>query len=63
MSKGLQTAKLWTDRFAGLLKGDRDMEIIVLITALIALDILALRYGADSREGVDRDRRTLGLLR
>ncbi len=47
----------------GLLKGDGDMDILVLVVALIALDILALRYGADSREGVDRDPRTLGLPR
>jgi hypothetical protein len=37
------------------------MELIVLIAMFIALDILALLYGADSREGVDRDPRMLGL--
>jgi hypothetical protein len=31
------------------------MEILIIGIALIALDIVALRYGADSRFGVDRD--------
>lgn len=30
------------------------MEILVFLMALIALDILALRYGVDSRDGVGR---------
>jgi hypothetical protein len=33
------------------------MEILVFIMALIALDMLALRYGVDSRDGVGRDPR------
>jgi hypothetical protein len=33
------------------------MEILVFIIALTALDILALRYGVDSRDGVGRDLR------
>jgi hypothetical protein len=33
------------------------MEMLVFIIALIALDILALRYGVDSLQGVSRDLR------
>ena len=33
------------------------MEILVFIIALIGLDILALRYGANSRDGLGRNPR------
>jgi hypothetical protein len=33
------------------------MEIVLIIIALVVLDMLALRYGADSRKGIDRDPR------
>jgi hypothetical protein len=39
------------------------MEILIIGIALIALDIVALRYGADSRFGVDRDPLKLGMPR
>jgi hypothetical protein len=32
------------------------MEFLVFVIALIALDILALRYGVDSRYGIDNPR-------
>lgn len=32
------------------------MEFLVFIIALIALDILALRYGVDSRHGIGNPR-------
>ena len=41
----------------------REMEILMFIGALGALNVLALLYGADSREGVDRDPGKLGLPR
>jgi hypothetical protein len=31
------------------------MEFMVFVIALIALDILALRYGVDSRDGLGRN--------
>lgn len=37
--------------------------LMMFIVGLIVLDILALLYGADSREGVECDPQTLGLLR
>ena len=40
-----------------------DMEIIVLVVAVVALDILALLFGADSRDGVDPNPRLIGFLR
>ena len=39
------------------------MEIVVFVVALIALEVLALLYAADSRFGVDRDPQTLGMPR
>jgi len=39
------------------------METLLIIGALLALDVLALRFGTDSREGVDRDPSRLGLPR
>lgn len=34
-------------------KGGRDMELIVFMLAVIVLDVLALRYAADSRDGFE----------
>ena len=39
------------------------MEILIVVVALIALDALALLYGADSRFGSDRDPKMLGMPR
>jgi hypothetical protein len=39
------------------------MEIMLFVATLIALDILALLYGADSRFGVDRDPMRVGMPR
>lgn len=39
------------------------MEILLLGIALLVLDGLALRFGVDSRHGVERDPKTLGLPR
>jgi hypothetical protein len=39
------------------------MEIIVLVVALVALDILALLYGVDSHDGADPNPRLIGFLR
>ena len=39
------------------------MIIYLLVTALVALAILALIYGVDSREGLERDPKRLGLPR
>jgi len=35
------------------------MEIFVIIITLIVLNMLALRYGVDSRKGIDRDPRLM----
>ncbi len=39
------------------------MEYLLIVGALLALDLLALRHGADSRDLVIRDPKTLGLPR
>jgi hypothetical protein len=39
------------------------MEILLLGIALFAFDILALRFGTDSRYGPERDPKTLGIKR
>lgn len=39
------------------------MIFYLLIAALLALDVLALMYGVDSREGLERDPKGLGLPR
>lgn len=40
------------------------MEILILVLALVTLDIVAQRYGADSRQAEpDRNTRRLGDLR
>ncbi|MEA2573229.1 MAG: hypothetical protein QOH93_527 [Chloroflexia bacterium] len=39
------------------------MEYLLILGALVVADLLALRYGADSRDLVNRDPVTLGLPR
>ena len=39
------------------------MEILILALVLMALDVLALRFGADSRIGIERDAKVTGILR
>jgi hypothetical protein len=39
------------------------MEFLLILGALVIVDLLALRYGADSRDLVERDPMTLGLPR
>ncbi len=38
------------------------MMLLMLVVVLITLDVLALKYGADSRDGLDRDPQMRGLL-
>jgi hypothetical protein len=38
------------------------MEFIIFFVALIVLDVLALRFGADSRNGIERDPQTVGII-
>ena len=39
------------------------MEILVFVITVLALDVLALALGVDSREVSYRDQRALGLVR
>jgi hypothetical protein len=39
------------------------MEIMILVAALLALGVLALLFGADSRKGIGDEPRIFGLLR
>ncbi len=39
------------------------MEILIVTASLLIMDLLALKYGADSREDLRADPRNLGLLR
>jgi hypothetical protein len=39
------------------------MEYLLILGALVVADLLALRFGADSRDLVLRDPKTLGLPR
>ena len=39
------------------------MVYLMILGALVVLDLLALRYGADSRDLVSRDPKALGLPR
>ena len=38
------------------------MTIFMIVTAMLLLDALALKYGADSRDTIDREHRVVGLL-
>ncbi len=39
------------------------MEYLLILGALVVVDLLALRFGADSRDLVLRDPKTLGIPR
>jgi hypothetical protein len=39
------------------------MEFLIVFGAILVLDILALRFGADSRHSVERDPKSLGIPR
>ncbi len=39
------------------------MEYLLILGALVVFDLLALRFGADSRDLVQKDPKTLGLPR
>ncbi len=39
------------------------MEYLLIVGLLVIVDLLALRYGADSRDLVSKDPKTLGLPR
>jgi hypothetical protein len=39
------------------------MEFLIVFGAILVLDILALRFGADSRHGPERDPKSLGITR
>ena len=51
------------NRYGWSMQGGRTVEILIFVVALIALDIFALTYGADSRFDIDRDPQTLGMPR
>jgi len=38
------------------------MEIFIIAAGLVALDLLALRFGTDSRLTIDREPRSSGIL-
>ena len=38
------------------------MMFVILVVVLLALDVLALKYGADSREGLDRNSQKFSIL-
>jgi hypothetical protein len=50
-------------RITAWLQGGTTVEILILVIALVALDIAALLYGADSRFGVNRYPQMLGIPR
>ena len=39
------------------------MEFLIVFGAILVLDVLALRFGRDSRHGPERDPNTLGITR
>ncbi|MBF6614356.1 MAG: hypothetical protein IVW55_14665 [Chloroflexi bacterium] len=39
------------------------MELAIMIVALVMLDLLALAFGVESREGIEYDPQKLGLPR
>ena len=38
------------------------MMLTVIVMMFIALDIVALKYGVDSRDGIEREPRKFGIL-
>ena len=38
------------------------MMITVIVMMFIALDVVALKYGVDSRDGIEREPRKFGIL-
>ena len=39
------------------------MMLIILVVVLLALDVLALKYGVDSRDGLNQNQQKLGIMR
>lgn len=38
------------------------MEILIVVIGFLAFDLLALKFGVDSRMGVERDPKVTGIL-